>query len=169
MNNKTLFFFIMVVFILFLFKNKENFNDMNYVDKHKYLLCCSRYGCFHPRCRHKLQKSLLYKPLERIGYINLIGSNKYHQLYQSRLPYNSKQRNYYYLEGNRWNRYFKFINKINWLNNNDIVRIDGKKYKTTIWDVSSPNRYYIMPKHSFFNRRYSNKFVNKYVPYKLIY
>ena len=169
MDNKTLFFFIIVVLILLLFRNKENFHEMSYVDKHKYLLCCSRYGCHHPRCRYKLHRSLSYNPLERVGFINQIGTKKYYQLYQSRVPYNNNQRNYYYLAGDRWNRYFKTINKINWLNNDDIVRIDGKKYKTTIWDISSPNRYYMMPQHTFKNRRYSHRYVNKYRPYQLIY
>ena len=168
MNNKTLFFFIMLALFFISFKKREKFSNVNYLDKYKYLFWKSRNRCFHPKCKKQINNSF-YKPLERIGHIKLIGTKKYYQLYQSRIPYDSTKNTYYYLDGNKWEKYFKHIEKINWLNDNDLVRINGKKYKATIWDISSPNRYYMMPLNSFLNRRYLNNPVNKYAPYKLIY
>jgi hypothetical protein len=136
------YFFIIIFIILLLFNRKEEepFNGMSYIERHKYLRCCSYFGCGHSRCQRFLEKHKSPMILMGVAYAKA-SRRKPYNIY-GRMNMDSRQYEYFIRIYNRDGDFFVERLHVKYLNNGDNIVINKINYTVTLYEKTDGHRIF---------------------------
>lgn len=154
---RILLFIFICLLLIKLYRSRETFYGMNYIQKHTYLKCCNSLGCGHPRCQNFLHYNK--SPLHLIGIIYEKGTSNgnIHKLYR-RINKNSYREEYFIKIYNTNDDFIYKKIKVNYLYNGDEITLNNRIYIVSLYENNG------LPLHTFNfnNKNYNNIYNNLY-------